>query len=126
MSATTKLPQWTAQYPGLQYYTQPTSGGGKFWAIWKSKGCFMTFWGRIGASPQTSNKNFHSNSRCGLEFNKIIDQKLGKGYKLKGTVNDKNNPILEFPNLGHKIVPGKEHDTIEPKLGSVLDMLELD
>lgn len=131
------LPLWTVPYPGLQYYECSAGNTHKYWAIWKvlpsgepgSQSYFKTFWGRIGKNPTTKEKGFWGIYARDVQFDNIIQQKLMKGYGLKGTVKDPENPPLTFPSLGKQntIKPGVEHKTPPAEvMDNILDVLELE
>lgn len=52
----------------------------KFWEIEISGSSFTTYYGRIGSSPRMDKKSFSSNEIAQKEYNKIVQEKLKKGY----------------------------------------------
>ncbi len=54
----------------------------KFWEITLSGTSFTTTYGKIGASGQTSLKTFASEAIAKKEYDKIIAEKVKKGYQL--------------------------------------------
>jgi predicted DNA-binding WGR domain protein len=55
-------------------------GSSKFWeGIWEGS-AVTTKWGRIGTDGQEKTKEFASEAAAEKEYNKLIKEKLGKGY----------------------------------------------
>jgi predicted DNA-binding WGR domain protein len=53
----------------------------KFWEISRD-GCDVTVrFGRIGANGQTQTKTFADETKAEAHLNKLIDEKVGKGYE---------------------------------------------
>jgi predicted DNA-binding WGR domain protein len=59
-------------------FTDGTSN--KFWEIEVGGAAFTVHYGRIGASGKTQTKEFADESTAGAEADKLIREKLGKGY----------------------------------------------
>ncbi|AKV04754.1 Molybdate metabolism regulator [Labilithrix luteola] len=57
----------------------------KFWEIVLSDTCFTTTFGRIGSSGQTSSKSFPTAAKAKLEHDKLVAEKVKKGYLLVGS-----------------------------------------
>jgi len=56
----------------------------KFWKIERSGKSFTTTYGRIGSSGQTTTKKFGSEAETSKQYDKLVGEKVGKGYKLVG------------------------------------------
>lgn len=56
----------------------------KFWEIKLSKNSFTTTYGKIGTGGQTSLKNFASEAEAKKEHDKLVAEKVKKGYQLVG------------------------------------------
>lgn len=58
----------------------------KFWQIEKSKNAkgFTITFGRIGTDGQTQTKKFADEWKANGEYTKLVDEKLGKGYRIAG------------------------------------------
>ncbi len=52
----------------------------KFWAIELAGSSFTVNWGRIGTSGQTQTKDFSSDSEASKQHDKLVAEKLKKGY----------------------------------------------
>lgn len=52
----------------------------KFWSIELQGGSFTTWHGRVGASPRETRKHFESDDEARREFEKLVAEKLRKGY----------------------------------------------
>lgn len=68
----------------------------KFWIIEKCENSYQVTWGKIGTEGRTKNKSFSTFQECSDEIEKLIKDKLKKGYE---EINDEldipNKPILE-------------------------------
>ena len=58
----------------------------KFWEIEKAKNgkAFTVTWGRIGTKGQTQTKKFKDEWQTDVASKKLIEEKLGKGYRIVG------------------------------------------
>jgi len=56
----------------------------KFWKIEMDGNDVVTRYGRIGSDGQETRKSFDSPERAEKEYNKLVSEKLGKGYVEKG------------------------------------------
>jgi predicted DNA-binding WGR domain protein len=54
----------------------------KFWEIELEGTSFTTTYGRIGTNGQTSMKEYDSTDKAKKEYDKLIAEKVKKGYKL--------------------------------------------
>ena len=52
----------------------------KFWEVWTEDFSLFTRYGKIGVAGQITEKNYSSKDEANLEADKIIKQKLKKGY----------------------------------------------
>jgi predicted DNA-binding WGR domain protein len=53
----------------------------KFWEIQLEGKSFTVKYGRIGTAGQTQTKNWPTEDKCKKEYDKLVDEKLGKGYE---------------------------------------------
>ncbi len=60
----------------------------KFWEIELDEETLTTWWGRIGTEGQSKRKEFDSEEQAKAEYNKLIKEKTGKGYKLVDSGKD--------------------------------------
>ncbi len=56
----------------------------KFWEVTLDGTSFTTVWGKIGTAGQSTTKTFDSAGRAQLEHDKLVAEKVKKGYQLKG------------------------------------------
>jgi predicted DNA-binding WGR domain protein len=56
----------------------------KFWDIQLAGASFTTTWGKIGTAGQTTTKSFPSDDKARLEHDKLVAEKVKKGYVLVG------------------------------------------
>lgn len=52
----------------------------KFWEVWLSGSSLFTRYGKIGVDGQVTEKNYDSKDTASQEADKIIKQKIKKGY----------------------------------------------
>lgn len=57
----------------------------KFWEITLEGDSFTTAWGRIGTKGQTAQKAFESPAKAQAEYDKLVAEKVKKGYVLAGS-----------------------------------------
>lgn len=56
----------------------------KFWEIELQGKAFTTTYGRIGTSGQSTTKEFGSDGEASKQYEKLVAEKVGKGYQLVG------------------------------------------
>ena len=56
----------------------------KFWEIALSGNSFTTTYGRIGTAGQSTTKTFGSEAEASKQYEKLVAEKVGKGYQLVG------------------------------------------
>lgn len=64
----------------------------KFWQIDLDGTSFTTTYGRIGTDGQTTMKEFASEDKAKKEYDKLIAEKVKKGYELVGDGDDEEAP----------------------------------
>ncbi|EMF83368.1 leucine rich repeat protein [Leptospira weilii serovar Topaz str. LT2116] len=63
-----------------KYLTYHDEGSNKFWSVQVSGNTFTVLFGKIGSSGQSSTKSFGSENECLKEAEKLLQEKLKKGY----------------------------------------------
>ncbi len=81
----------SATAAGTRRFEFVESGSSKFWEISLTGSDLTTRWGRIGSDGQTKTKTFPTNDKAQAEYNKLIEEKTGKGYEEVG-VQPLSNP----------------------------------
>jgi predicted DNA-binding WGR domain protein/MoxR-like ATPase len=66
-----------------RYFEFVGGGSRKFWEVTLSENTFTVRYGRIGASGQSQSKTFPDAARARREMDKLIEEKLKKGYEEK-------------------------------------------
>jgi predicted DNA-binding WGR domain protein len=66
---------------GKRYFEFKEGSSQKFWEIELSGNSLTTKWGRIGAGGQSKTKDFGDSIKAKAEYDKLIQEKTGKGYK---------------------------------------------
>lgn len=85
----------------------------KFWEIALADASFTTTFGKIGANGQTTIKKFGSAAEAKKEHDKLVAEKVKKGYKLVGGKAAKAAPAAAAakPAKGKKAAPAVEDGT---------------
>jgi|AGTN01.3.fsa_nt_gi Uncharacterized conserved protein len=69
----------------------------KFWEIELSGNSFTTWWGKIGTDGMSKTKEFSSDAEAKLEYDKLVAEKVKKGYVETGVVASKPAPVASSP-----------------------------
>jgi DNA ligase-1 len=70
-----------ATSPASPRYFECTEGGSnKFWEISRDGANVTTRWGKAGAAGQTKTKAFADEAKAQREYDKLLEEKTGKGY----------------------------------------------
>ncbi|MDI7167063.1 WGR domain-containing protein, partial [Leptospira santarosai] len=69
-----------------QELTYQDGSSNKFWNIEVSGNSFTVTYGKIGTSGQTQTKTFDNEDKCLKEAQKLLSEKLKKGYQGTGEV----------------------------------------
>lgn len=65
----------------------------KYWEIEQVGNTFTTWWGKIGAEPQSKTKTFTSEAEAKIEYEKIVAEKTRKGYTEIGSSDTATSPV---------------------------------
>ena len=65
----------------MPYYEYVGGSSSKFWEIKKSGTEITTRYGRIGSDGQTTTKDYGTAAKAKAAYDKLVEQKTGKGYK---------------------------------------------
>jgi uncharacterized protein (TIGR02996 family) len=84
----------------------------KFWDITLAGKSFTTTYGRIGANGQTTIKSFKSDAEAKSAYEKLVAEKVKKGYALAGG---------EKPKAKGKAAPAEKPATIAPRSNAALE-----
>lgn len=63
-----------------QTFINQTADSNKFWTITQLDNIYTVSWGKIGAEGRENTKEFASNTECTKEIEKLIREKISKGY----------------------------------------------
>jgi DNA ligase 1 len=63
-----------------RYFECIEAGASKFWEIWMEGKDVTTSWGKIGTTGQTKTKTFADEAKAKREYDKLLEEKTGKGY----------------------------------------------
>lgn len=78
--AKTKKPAKKASPSKSRWFELADGSSEKFWSIELKGNSHTAKYGRIGADGQTTTKNFADNAKAKASFEKLIEQKVNKGY----------------------------------------------
>jgi predicted DNA-binding WGR domain protein len=76
----------------------------KFWTIEQLDNSYSVIWGKIGTEGRTNNKVFSTTNECSKEIEKLIKEKINKGYQEvtdESKIPDK--PIFEYKPMNEDI-----------------------
>ncbi|HEY7372965.1 MAG TPA: WGR domain-containing protein [Polyangia bacterium] len=85
----------------------------KFWEIALEGKAFTTTWGRIGTAGQTKTKTCASEAAAKKEYDKLIAEKVGKGYVEAGGKADADGDEDDAPAGGNARVVGARNPELE-------------
>ncbi|GMU55010.1 MAG: hypothetical protein AMXMBFR33_41560 [Candidatus Xenobia bacterium] len=68
----------------MRHFEFSEGSSNKFWEIDLQGDSFVVRWGKIGTAGQSQTKSFASEARAQLEHDKLIAEKVGKGYQETG------------------------------------------
>ncbi len=63
-----------------RYFECTADGSSKFWEVWLAGADMTTHWGKIGTTGQEKTKSFATPEKARVEYDKLVDEKTGKGY----------------------------------------------
>ena len=66
---------------GKRHFEFQEGSSQKFWEVEISGNSVTTTWGRIGTGGQSKTKDFADAAKAKAEYDKLIKEKTGKGYK---------------------------------------------
>lgn len=76
-------------------------GSSKFWEITLEGSSSTTHWGRIGTAGQSTTKSFANDAAAKKEHDKLVAEKLGKGYREVGA------PAAAAPKEKAELLPAR-------------------
>lgn len=80
-SGATKSVTSSSGASGKRHFEFAEGGSNKFWEIELSGDTVTTWWGRIGTAGQSKSKQFADATKAKAEYEKLVAEKTGKGYK---------------------------------------------
>ncbi|WP_016757279.1 leucine-rich repeat domain-containing protein [Leptospira santarosai] len=99
-----------------KYLTYQDEGSNKFWSIDVSGSTFTVTFGKAGSSGQNSVKTFGDEQECLKEAEKLLREKLKKGYLETEWPEQKAEAVLKFlSDSFHQFLKTKVKDFEEPK-----------
>ncbi|WP_061206984.1 leucine-rich repeat domain-containing protein [Leptospira santarosai] len=99
-----------------KYLTYQDEGSNKFWSIDVSGSTFTVTFGKVGSSGQSSVKTFDDEQECLKEAEKLLREKLKKGYLEAEWPEQKAEAVLKFlSDSFHRFLKAKVKDFEEPK-----------
>ncbi|MBW9233440.1 WGR domain-containing protein [Leptospira santarosai] len=99
-----------------KYLTYQDEGSNKFWSIDVSGSTFTVTFGKVGSSGQSSVKTFDDEQECLKEAEKLLREKLKKGYLETEWPEQKAEAVLKFlSDSFHRFLKTKVKDFEESK-----------
>ena len=78
-------------------FINQTGDSNKFWRIEQTDNSYTVTWGKIGTDGRTNDKTFSSADDCGREVEKLIKEKISKGYhEVSDYDSIPDKPIQEY------------------------------
>jgi DNA ligase-1 len=77
---TSKSASEPATKPAGRYFEFVEGSSRKFWEVRLDGSDLTTRWGRIGADGQSKTKSFATEEKARAEYEKLVEEKTGKGY----------------------------------------------
>jgi predicted DNA-binding WGR domain protein len=76
----------------------------KFWSINQIENSYTVTWGKIGTGGRTNDKSFSTVDECSKEVEKLVREKLNKGYhETDDKVNIPGKPVLEYKPMNEDV-----------------------
>lgn len=76
----------------------------KFWSIDQAGNSYSVTWGKIGTEGRTNDKTFLSVDDCSKEVEKLVKEKLSKGYhEVSDLENIPDKPIQEYKPMDEHV-----------------------
>src|SRR5205085_11959280 len=76
----------------------------KLWTIEQLDNSYSVTWGKIGTEGRATNKTFSTVDECSKEIERLIKEKLNKGYKeVADKSNIPNKPFLEYKPMNEDV-----------------------
>jgi predicted DNA-binding WGR domain protein len=92
-------------------YEFSEGGSNKFWEISREGSSFTTTYGKIGTKGQTTQKSFPDEEKAKREYDKLIAEKVKKGYQLVGeaeaAAKSAQNPMHAWPKCFGSLTAAK-------------------
>lgn len=85
-------------------FINQTGDSNKFWTIEQTDNAFTVTWGKIGTQGRTSTKSFDGEGACQEEIEKLIREKLSKGYReIADLAQVPNKPVEEYRPMDEEV-----------------------
>ncbi len=79
----------------IRNYINQSGDSNKFWTIEQSGNSYTVTWGKIGTEGRANTKLFNSNAECSKELEKLIKEKISKGYKEVSDITQIQNERID-------------------------------
>ena len=88
-------------------FVNQTDGSNKFWTIEQAGNSYTVMWGKIGTEGRTTTKSFEINEMCQKEAEKLLREKLSKGYhEISDLSQVQDKPIEDSKSMDEEIFWG--------------------
>lgn len=78
-------------------YVNQTGSSNKFWIIEQTGNSYTVMWGKIGTEGRTTSKSFEDVDMCRKEVERLMAEKVGKGYQEIADLSQvQEKPVEEY------------------------------
>lgn len=85
-------------------FINQTGDSNKFWTIEQTGKSYTVTWGKIGTDGRTNDKDFSTIEECGKEVEKLIKEKINKGYYETSDITQiPDKPIHDYSPMNEEI-----------------------
>ena len=85
-------------------YINQTGDSNKFWTIEQFHNKYLVQWGKIGTDGRSNEKEFETTDECSKEIDKLIKQKINKGYiETFDLVNIPDKQISDYKPMNEEV-----------------------
>ena len=85
-------------------FINQTGDSNKFWTIEQFDNKYIVQWGKLGTEGRSNEKEFATKDECLKEIEKLIKEKMGKGYsETQDLTNIPDKPILEYKPMDEEV-----------------------
>lgn len=85
-------------------FINQTGDYNKFWTIEQVDNSYTVTWGKIGTQGRTTTKLFDDEEKCQKEVEKLVNEKLSKGYsEIADLMHAQSKPVEEYRPMDEEV-----------------------